>query len=97
MANEQQHGKQQQEPARSKAILADTPSISVSRATFDRPIDLPGKTSATAIKVETQSNREQYQIDYLPSLRHHRITHTRDGISSIAMVSESRVTNWVPA
>lgn len=62
--------------------------------------DIPGRgyTQSVTADKEKPKNRDHYTIEFMPWLRHHRITlHQASGESAVRMVPEAHVSTWEPA
>lgn len=69
----------------------------VARLRFTTPVDVPGKAGANALNAGP-GDSGSYEIDYIPRIRHHRITFTPRAASSateVLMVHESAA-SWKP-
>ncbi len=71
--------------------------VRVLRFPHSDPIDVPGKGPSSSIMSVNQDNKARRMIEYLPWMRHHRITVRVEGKDKIFMVHESRVSHWEPA
>lgn len=58
----------------------------------------PSFNANTSITADpTQKNRNHYSIDYVPSLRHHRVEYQPiDGKAQISFVHEVHAASWEP-
>ncbi len=80
---------------------ASTVTITVGRITFVREMDVPGergRKGLTSALVAKGSADKRYTMEYLPHLRHHRVTYTGPGKTEpeIAMIHETHVASWEP-
>lgn len=78
--------------------------IPVDTLKFSEPIDLPKKPGASGLKTEVQDNKPSYSIEYLPWMRHHRVTY-REALERVdqpggvqeMFIHESKVKVWTAA
>lgn len=91
------------EPAPSKASLVvdSMQSIPVAFVRFGRPFQVPGRQVDEAMKAETHANGRSWSLEYIPQIRHHKITfvdpHRDGGVAKIAFIHETHVLAWEPA
>ncbi len=79
------------------ALTAGGKSIPVRVLRFREPMDIPGKNVATSVTTSTQANVSRWDIEYLPHLRHHRVTYQPlDGAPQVLMLHETTC-SWEPA
>lgn len=73
-------------------------SIPVKTLRFASPLDVPGRTGASALSVRKQDNAGTYLIEYQPQLRHHKVTYSRTGqATEVRYIHECHVQSWEPA
>lgn len=75
------------------------PGIQVKRIKLYRPMQVPGRQADEDIKAETHPNKKRWEIQFVPQIRHHRITYWdgRNDEPEIAYVHETHVHEWWPA
>jgi len=84
------------------SAIADLPrGIPVAVLRFSRPLQVPGRQSDDTLKSEKVANGRTWEIEYIPQIRHHKITYSdpdrqKDG-PKIGFVHESVVLSWEPA
>jgi hypothetical protein len=70
-------------------------TIPVKSLTFFDPH--PNFTAKTSISAETALNKGRITIEFVPSMRHHRVEiHTPDHAPRIVFVQEGHVAGWEP-
>ncbi len=58
----------------------------------------PGFNAQSSISVSKETNRDRYVIEFVPSLRHHRVECHKPGQAmKVFMVPECHVASWEPA
>ena len=82
-----------------KATADIPPGIPVARLRLHRPMQVPGKQADDSIKAETLPNGRRWTIEFVPQIRHHRITYYDDrrGEPEVGYVHESHVLTFWPA
>lgn len=72
-------------------------TIAVKYLKFARAIDLPGKEATEAVTAGGPKNGTNFEIEYLPAMRHHRIICNRPGEKArLVYMHESQVYLWEP-
>jgi hypothetical protein len=67
-----------------------------------RPTQVPGHPQTDVVQAVKQPNGQQWEIEYVPQMRHHRITFTNPNESDdtkkvrTAFVHETHVSVWEP-
>lgn len=84
---------------RKVAISGLVETIPVALVRFDRAIQYPGKGQSNddSAKTVTMANGNSWTVDYLPALRHFRITH-EDKVkgTKVGYVPVERALSWEP-
>ncbi len=75
--------------------------IPVARLWFIGTVDVPGergRSSLTAANDKTAKGERRYSIEFVPNLRHHRVTFHPPGgkPDEVRMVHETQVSSWEP-
>lgn len=75
--------------------------IPVALLRFVRPLQVPGQQSGDSVKAETLANGRRWEIEFIPQMRHHKITffdaeRQKDG-PDVGFVHEVHVLSWKPA
>ena len=70
-------------------------TIAIKSLTFFQPH--PSLRAASSITAESAQNKGKVSIEFVPSLRHHRLEmHSPEGVVRTLMISESHVAAWEP-
>ena len=85
--------------------MTDTPAPKKPEAPKSYPVQAlkffqphPGFGAASSISASKEVNRDRYVIEFVPSLRHHRVEHHKPGQEmKVVMVYEGHVASWEPA
>lgn len=92
----------QSEPAKAPkpapSPTAETKSIAIKKITFCDATSIPGQAAATTIRGDvTQANVARYTIEWLPAMRHVKVTYLAvNAAPQVVMVHETRVSAWEP-
>lgn len=80
----------------SKPFTMPVASLAFSRNNFDaRPL---GISVTDNIKAGGAPNQQGYSIEYIPAIRHHRVTFRRPELDDVVgYIHESLVSCWIPA
>lgn len=88
-------------PKPSKASQFEIPrGVPVKLVRFTRSMQVPGKQADDTAKSETLPNGRSWTIEYIPQIRHHKITYTDPGRQKepeVGFVHECHVLAWWPA
>lgn len=96
--------KKTDQPKKTEAAKASSPPLEVPRGIpvavlrFAKPTQVPGHAVAPVIKTETSKSGKRWEIEFIPQLRHHRVTFygVRDEPPQVLMIHETRIDNWDP-
>lgn len=83
------------------SLAALPPGIPVRVLRLDRNVQLPGipVTDVITATAKPGPGRREWRIEYIPQIRHHRITyfpHDARNEPEVVFVPESHVTSWTP-
>jgi hypothetical protein len=85
--------------AASRAQLDLPQGIPVAVMRFLKGTQVPGVATTTELKSHTAGNRRKWDIEFIPQVRHFKITYTPPDVGEpkVMMVHETRVDTWDPA
>lgn len=80
--------------------IGDIPrGIPVAFARFAKPLQVPGHQSADGVRSEKLANEREWIVEYIPQIRHHKITYldpARSKEPKVGFVHETHVVAWEP-